>query len=148
MSPSSRSMTKPLRSSSRSATQEFDSSQPASGKRATKTGYVSYTLEELRNLPDESDWARIEAMTDDEVERSIANDPDWQGLEDIDWSKAEIIEPVAKQAISIRLDQDVLEHFKQGGPGYQSRINAVLKSYVRASQKRRAASRKKTSKSG
>jgi uncharacterized protein (DUF4415 family) len=33
----------------------------------------------------------------------------------------------AKQAVSIRLDKDVLEKFRATGPGWQSRINAVLK---------------------
>ena len=33
----------------------------------------------------------------------------------------------AKQAVSIRLDKDVLEKFRATGPGWQSRINEVLK---------------------
>lgn len=98
---------------------------------------MSYTIDELRKLKSQSDWAKIDALTDEEIDRSITDDPDWQGLEDIDWSKAEIVEPIGKQAISIRLDQDVLAFFKQAGAGYQSRINAVLKSYVSATQKRR-----------
>jgi len=32
-----------------------------------------------------------------------------------------------KKAVSLRLDQDVIEHFKKGGPGWQSRINAALR---------------------
>jgi uncharacterized protein (DUF4415 family) len=32
-----------------------------------------------------------------------------------------------KQAVSLRLDGDVIEHFKKSGPGWQSRINAVLR---------------------
>jgi uncharacterized protein (DUF4415 family) len=32
-----------------------------------------------------------------------------------------------KQAVSIRLDQDVIEHFKKGGPGWQSRMNEALR---------------------
>jgi uncharacterized protein (DUF4415 family) len=32
-----------------------------------------------------------------------------------------------KQAVSIRLDKDVLEKFRATGPGWQSRINEVLK---------------------
>ena len=32
-----------------------------------------------------------------------------------------------KQAISIRLDKDVLTHFREGGPGWQARINATLR---------------------
>lgn len=34
-----------------------------------------------------------------------------------------------KTAISLRLDMDVLEWFKGQGPGYQTRINAVLRAY-------------------
>jgi uncharacterized protein (DUF4415 family) len=32
-----------------------------------------------------------------------------------------------KQAVSLRLDQDVVEHFKRQGPGWQSRMNAALR---------------------
>jgi uncharacterized protein (DUF4415 family) len=32
-----------------------------------------------------------------------------------------------KQAISIRLDRDVLAHFRQAGPGWQARINHTLR---------------------
>ncbi len=32
-----------------------------------------------------------------------------------------------KQAVSLRLDQDVIEHYKKSGPGWQSRINAALR---------------------
>lgn len=40
------------------------------------------------------------------------------------------LEPVpAKAAISLRLDADVLNWFKAQGPGYQTRINAVLRAY-------------------
>jgi len=41
--------------------------------------------------------------------------------------------PVRKQAISLRVDADVLEWFKQAGPRYQSRMNAVLRSFMQAS---------------
>ena len=39
--------------------------------------------------------------------------------------------PPKKQAISIRLDEDLIEFFKAEGPGYQRRINAVLRGYVK-----------------
>ena len=42
------------------------------------------------------------------------------------------LQPV-KAAISLRLDQDVLEWFKTQGPGYQTRINAVLRAFRDAS---------------
>ncbi len=38
-----------------------------------------------------------------------------------------------KASISLRLDQDVLEWFKRQGPGYQTRINAVLRAFRDAS---------------
>jgi uncharacterized protein (DUF4415 family) len=34
-----------------------------------------------------------------------------------------------KEAISLRLDADVLDWFRARGPGYQTRINAVLRAY-------------------
>jgi uncharacterized protein (DUF4415 family) len=39
----------------------------------------------------------------------------------------------AKAAISLRIDADVLEWFRSQGPGYQTRINALLRSYMEAS---------------
>ncbi|MGC2086703.1 MAG: BrnA antitoxin family protein [Bradyrhizobium sp.] len=35
--------------------------------------------------------------------------------------------PGIKEQVSLRLDQDVLEHFQSGGPGWQDRINAALR---------------------
>jgi uncharacterized protein (DUF4415 family) len=35
--------------------------------------------------------------------------------------------PVAKEMVSLRLDQDVLAHFQADGPGWQERINAALR---------------------
>ncbi len=37
-----------------------------------------------------------------------------------------------KETISLRVDADVLEWFKAAGPGYQTRINAVLRAYKEA----------------
>jgi uncharacterized protein (DUF4415 family) len=51
-----------------------------------------------------------------------------------------VVAPPPKQPISLRVDTDVLEWFKTQGPRYQSRMNAVLRSYVSRQQgsKRRA----------
>jgi uncharacterized protein (DUF4415 family) len=87
-----------------------------------------------------TDWARVDAMTDEEVEASIANDPDWAEFKDVDWSDAVLVIPAKKKAISIRVDEDVLDFFKKEGDGYQRRINAVLRSYMqqKAKPKKRA----------
>ena len=53
---------------------------------------------------------------------------------EFDWSRAQVTMPRPKQAVSVRLDADVLEFFKAGGKGYQTRINMVLRSYMKAKQ--------------
>jgi uncharacterized protein (DUF4415 family) len=85
-----------------------------------------------------TDWERLRNITDEEIEASIANDPDWEEFKDIDWSKVVLVIPPKKKAISIRVDEDVLDYFKKEGAGYQRRINAVLRSYMRHKRKRRA----------
>ena len=46
------------------------------------------------------------------------------------WDNATVVVPERKQPISLRVDVDVLEWFRRTGPRYQSRMNAVLRSYV------------------
>lgn len=35
--------------------------------------------------------------------------------------------PGVKEQVSLRIDQDVLDHFREGGAGWQERINEVLR---------------------
>lgn len=76
-----------------------------------------------------TDWARVDKLTDEDIAKAVANDPDAASI-DIDWSDAILVMPARKTAISIRVDEDVLTFFKKGGEGYQRRINAVLRSYM------------------
>jgi uncharacterized protein (DUF4415 family) len=92
----------------------------------------------LERRKSETDWARLDALTDEEIEASIANDPDWEEFKDIDWSKAVLVIPPKKKAISIRVDEDVLDYFRKEGAGYQRRMNAVLRSYMQQKRKKRA----------
>jgi len=48
------------------------------------------------------------------------------------FKNAKLVMPEPKKAVSLRLDRDVLDWFKKGGKGYQSRMNAVLKAYMEA----------------
>ena len=45
---------------------------------------VSYTAEELRAMiergQDQTSWARLDAMTEEELEAAIASDPDWADI--------------------------------------------------------------------
>jgi uncharacterized protein (DUF4415 family) len=54
-----------------------------------------------------------------------------------DWVNLKVAWPQPKQAISLRIDQDILAWFRDHGPGYQTRMNAVLRAFVDAQQSRR-----------
>jgi len=82
-----------------------------------------------------TDWARFDKLTDADIEKATASDPDWDEFKDIDWSDAVLVLPPRKKAISIRVDEDVLDFFKREGEGYQRRMNAVLRSYMQQKSK-------------
>jgi uncharacterized protein (DUF4415 family) len=84
-----------------------------------------------------TDWAKVATLTDAEIEAAIAKDPAWADFDDADWSEAVLVMPPKKKAISIRVDEDVLDFFRREGAGYQRRINAVLRSYMRQKRKKR-----------
>lgn len=74
--------------------------------------------------------ARLDAvasMPDEQIDYSDA-----PTLPDASWVKAAERLPHTKKQITLRIDADVLEFFKQTGTRYQSRMNAVLRSYVEA----------------
>lgn len=100
----------------------------------SKENIVSYTIEEIEAMiargEDKTDWARVDAMTDEDIERAMRDDPDWKDHMDIDWSKARMVFPDKKKPISIRLDPDIVDFFQATGKGYQTRINAVLRHFV------------------
>jgi len=73
-------------------------------------------------------------MTEPETRR--ATPPDLANLPEDFWDGGELVTPVSKKAISLRVDEDVLDWFKEPGPRYQTRINAVLRSYMARTQKR------------
>ncbi|GAB0118100.1 BrnA antitoxin family protein [Acidisoma sp. 7E03] len=103
---------------------------------------VRYSAAELRAMRErgasKTDVARVSAKTEDELERDIAFDPDWAEIPR-DWRKnAEQIMPGQTQLLSLRLDHDVVQWFRDQGPGYQTRINAVLRAFVQEQTQRRA----------
>jgi uncharacterized protein (DUF4415 family) len=84
----------------------------------------------------QTDWEYLDRVTDEEIAAAVANDPDAVPV-DFDWSGAKVYWPRHKRAVSIRLDQDVIDFFKAKGRGYQTRINAVLRSYMEHEEKKR-----------
>jgi uncharacterized protein (DUF4415 family) len=70
-------------------------------------------LQEINNIPDE-----------------LIDTSDIPELDDDFWEKAKLVKPITQKSISLRVDSDVLEWFKNQGKEYQSLINSVLRSYV------------------
>jgi uncharacterized protein (DUF4415 family) len=111
-----------------------------------KDDTVSYRAEELAALRaqggDRTDAARLEAITDEEIQRDLGADPDWRDIPH-DWYKQARLEtgiphPLPrenKRLVTMRLDPDILEHFKRSGRGWQSRINAILRTYIESQQR-------------
>ena len=94
---------------------------------------IVISRESPRRTKFKSDLERLRNLTDEEIDASIKNDPDWS--DDWHWSDAVLVIPPKKKAISIRVDEDVLDYFKNEGGGYQRRMNAVLRSYMQQKRK-------------
>lgn len=97
---------------------------------------VRRTLGDVRD--DQTDWARLAAMTEEEIEANALSDPDAQPLSDDDLAEAALILPGPKPRVCLPIDRDVLDWFRLQGRGFQARINAVLRDYME-SQERKAA---------
>jgi uncharacterized protein (DUF4415 family) len=92
---------------------------------------TSVKASELDRLEDRTDWERIRSLSDEEIEQAVENDPD-QIMLDKEWfERARLVTPESeKKRIAIRLDDDIVDFFKQQGRGYQTRINKVLRAYM------------------
>jgi uncharacterized protein (DUF4415 family) len=77
-----------------------------------------------------TDWARVRAVSDAEIEAAAAGDPDWRDV-DPDWvAKAEPVPPVRKRRLTLALDEDVIDWFRGQDRHYQARMNAILRAYM------------------
>ena len=85
----------------------------------------------LRRGDSRTDWDRLRREEAAGIEPEA--DPDEGEFDD---STATFVEPRRKQAISVRLDPDILEFFKADGPGYQTRMNAALRLYMNGCRER------------
>src|SRR6266851_1740884 len=92
-----------------------------------------------------SDLAKVDATTDEDIARQIAEDPDtapeltdeWFDKADLHYGeillrrgrgRPPLDQP--KKLVSLRLDLDVIEQFRSGGAGWQSRIKAALRKHL------------------
>lgn len=118
-----------------------------------KGNIVRYTVDELKTMrargEDRTDWKKVDAMSQEEVERLADED---EGPLPKGWEKT-VVKGIygmpphvyeafqRKKDVHIRLDADVVEWFKRHGRGYQTRINSVLKAFIVAQGKGEKASR-------
>jgi uncharacterized protein (DUF4415 family) len=97
---------------------------------------VRHTPEEIEEMrrrgEDRTDWAKVDAMTETDIDRLTKDDPD----ETIEWGQWQVGMPLPKRHVSLRIDADVLDWFKRQGRGYQTRINAVLRAYMSAQREK------------
>jgi uncharacterized protein (DUF4415 family) len=99
---------------------------------AKKEHIVRYSTDELAKMKSETDWAKVDATTQDEVERQAGED---EGPLPDGWEKTVIIGlPPGKEAVKLRIDRDVLDWFRGTGKGYQTRMNNVLRAFVKSRQ--------------
>lgn len=77
-----------------------------------------------------TDWDKVKTQSDVDIDTSDIPvlDPDF-------FKSAELRMPAKKSSITVRLDTDVLEWFRSQGKGYQTRMNAVLRTYMEAHHK-------------
>jgi len=78
-----------------------------------------------------TDWRKLRQMSDAEIHAGIEADPDAHPTDEDFWQDAHIVLPSRKEVVTMRLDADLLAWFRQQR-GYQTRINAILRSYMKA----------------
>jgi uncharacterized protein (DUF4415 family) len=74
-----------------------------------------------------TDFKRLRRMRDADID-----DSDIPKLDKSFWKNAKLTMPEPKDRLTIRVDHDVVQWLKRAGSGYQTRINAILRSYMKA----------------
>jgi len=70
-------------------------------------------------------------LSDAQIRRGIASDLDVRPTDVEFWKDAKLVWPTRKTVVTMRLDADLLAWFRQQR-GYQTRINAILRAYMKA----------------
>ncbi len=97
----------------------------------TEERITRVTLAQARKMKSLTDWDRVHSMTEEEIERNAADDPDNPPMTEEEWAHARVMVPVR-----LHLDAEVLDWFKSQGDGFPARINAVLRAFVEAQKPR------------
>jgi uncharacterized protein (DUF4415 family) len=92
--------------------------------------YAQGSISKLRGkviFEGKTDFKRLRQKRDAEID-----DSDIPKLDRSFWKHAKLTMPEPKDRLTIRVDHDVVEWLKRAGSGYQTRINAILRSYMEA----------------
>lgn len=108
----------------------------------------SHTLEEMEGQIDDTDWERVDTMTDEDLYKTAQSDPDAQPLTETelnyfkrviyangemlwedDQTVGELLANGEKYAL-IPVDREVLEWFEKTDDRYLAKMNAVLRTYI------------------
>ncbi|QLA17213.1 BrnA antitoxin family protein [Desulfolutivibrio sulfoxidireducens] len=95
-----------------------------------------HAAKEVERLPSQSDWPRVDAMTDEELTANALSDADNQPLDDAFFERAKRVRledfmPATKEKVCLRLDRDVVAWFRaRKKKGYQTAINAALRAFI------------------
>jgi uncharacterized protein (DUF4415 family) len=81
-------------------------------------------------MKSDTQWKHLESLSDEDIDFGEIPELDEAFFREAEWR------PPVKQPVTIRLDADVLEWFRGQGPGYQTRINRLLRRYMEVSQQR------------
>ena len=88
----------------------------------------------IRSKPNsgtKTNWARLRRLKPEDIRKGVAADPDAHGMDARFWKDAKVVMPTPKEIVTMRLDADLLRWFRRE-PGYQTRINAILRAYMQA----------------
>lgn len=97
---------------------------------------VRYSLESLPK--GQTDWKRVDALTDQEIEASIRDDPDAASIGDEAWfERTQLVIPAHLKHLWVAIDEDLMAWFRQQGEGWPAKINAALREHVEARRKGR-----------
>ena len=88
-------------------------------------GMVSYTLDNLPPVKPK-DWKEFDALKDEDIDYSDIPPLDTLNLRPKPIVDRSMYRPV-KVDLTCRLDADIVAWLKQGGKGYQTRLNAILR---------------------
>jgi len=88
---------------------------------------VGYNEKQVKKLKDKTDYKKLDNMKDSDIDYS-----DLPETNELFWANAKIQDPGVKQAISLRVDKEVIHWFKHRGGRYQTLMNQVLRQYMNA----------------